>query len=127
MKIVLPGRIPSKKNSRIMICRGRYPMSIPNGRYTQWHQEMSLLLSSTAISKPYGFISLVMTFYLPDKRKTDLINKAESVLDLFVDNKIIVDDDWLCVNSLHLSSGGVDKENPRCEIEIIELEKILTV
>ena len=122
MKYVLRGRIPSKKNSRIMIFKNRkFPMSIPTPKYTQWHKEQSLALSNQVPEVPIKTCSMIITFFLPDRRRTDLINKAESILDLFVDIKIIEDDDWLCVNSLHLASGGIDRETPRAEIEIINI------
>ncbi|MHB8483646.1 MAG: RusA family crossover junction endodeoxyribonuclease [Nitrospiria bacterium] len=124
MRFILTGRVPSKKNSRILICRGRYPMSIPNGKYTSWHKDASLQLKNQAIPRFSGVVSITMTFFFPDKRKTDLSNKGESVNDLLVDNKIIIDDNWNVLRSLHYFSGGVDKENPRVEIDIVELEGI---
>ena len=53
-----------------------------------------------------------------DKRKADLTNKAESIMDLLVDTKIIEDDNWFIINNINLKFGGVDTKNPRAEIEI---------
>ena len=99
-------------------------MSIPTPNYTKWCKDQALALSGNIPKSPIELSSVVMTFFFPDKRRTDLSNKCESVMDLLVDNKIIPDDDWTHVSSLHLVSGGSDKENPRCEIEIIELEPV---
>lgn len=63
---------------------------------------------------------MVLTFFAPDKRATDLSNKAESVMDLLVDNRVIEDDNWFVCPDLHLKFGGVDTLKPRCEIEIIQ-------
>ena len=57
-------------------------------------------------------------FYFPDNRIADLTNKAESIMDLLVDNKIIKDDNWRIIPELFLKSCGVNKQNPRAEIEI---------
>lgn len=117
MKIVLQGRIPSKKNSKFIARRGAHTYLLPKPEYTQWQQEQSYRIKK--IPKPLENIEQIMIrFYWPDNRKTDLTNKAESVMDLLVDNKIISDDSWQFVPLLGLSSGGVDKENPRAEIEI---------
>ena len=58
-------------------------------------------------------------FFAPDRRASDLSNKWESIADLLVDNMIIMDDNWYEVPRVVLMFGGVDKDNPRVEIEII--------
>ena len=121
MRIVLYGRIPSKKNSRITIYKYGKIINIPSSQYKKWHTEQTEYLKIVGPKKTYTFCSLSMTFFFPDKRRTDTINKEESILDLFVDNGIIKDDDWTCVNTRHIYSGGVDKENPRVEIDIVDL------
>lgn len=112
--ITLFGRIPSKKNGKIMICRGRTPILISSPAYAAWHEEQMWML------KKYKFTlestKITLTFYSPDKRVADLSNKAESIMDLLVDAKLILDDNWFVVSSLTLIFGGVDKENPRCII-----------
>lgn len=65
-----------------------------------------------------GEIEIQIEFWMPDNRRADLTNKAESVMDLLVDLKIITDDSWQCVPSLTLQSKGIDKINPRAEIWI---------
>ena len=60
---------------------------------------------------------------MPDKRKTDLTNKAESVMDLLVDCGVIEDDSWQFVPKLYLSCLGTDKEKPGATIWILSKEK----
>ena len=55
---------------------------------------------------------------MPDNRRADLTNKAESIMDLLVDCKVIVDDSWQEVPRLLLNCGGVDQKNPRVDIWI---------
>jgi crossover junction endodeoxyribonuclease RusA len=59
-----------------------------------------------------------MDWYMPDNRKTDLTNKAESIMDLLVDCKIIDDDCWQVIPRIMLDARGVDKENPRVTVWI---------
>jgi len=122
--ITLYGRIPSKKNSTIAMARGKRIFHFPSNAYREWHTDASFQLKKQFTI--YGFpvcltsvSSIAIAFFAPDKRKTDLTNKAESIMDLLVDNKIIEDDNWYVIPKLELSFGGVDKENPRAEITII--------
>lgn len=59
-----------------------------------------------------------ITLYPKTKRRQDLTNRAESVMDTLVDAVIIADDDITHINKLTLLFGGYDKENPRVEIAI---------
>lgn len=112
-QIILLGRIPSKKNSKTMICRGRFPMLLPSQRYVDWHKDATKQL----LKKPLpDIIEMTILFYLPDARRTDLTNKAESIMDLLVDNGIIADDNWNIVPRLILDCKGIDRLNPRAEI-----------
>jgi Holliday junction resolvase RusA-like endonuclease len=115
MKITIPGRIPSKKNSKVVVCRGKRPMVLPSKAYQEWHT-----VSSMKLPKPDGqeYNNAHITLFAPDKRKADLTNKVESIMDLLVDNKIIEDDNWFVIENIHIVFGGVDKENPRAVIEL---------
>jgi len=75
--------------------------------------------------KPIDKCKIEMIFYAPDKRKSDLDNKATTILDLFVDNGFIKDDSWFVVEHESLHFGGIDKLNPRAEI-IINYEESKT-
>jgi Holliday junction resolvase RusA-like endonuclease len=61
-----------------------------------------------------------MVFLMPDARRTDLTNKAESVADLLVDNGIIKDDSWQVIDEMLLRCDGIDRKNPRVEITLIK-------
>jgi Holliday junction resolvase RusA-like endonuclease len=114
MKIIISGRIPSKKNSKIMVCRGKFPMLLPSQKYTEWHKDAVIQLKGKSIIKSN---KIKLTFYPPDKRPADLSNKTESIMDLLVDCGLIEDDNWYVISELTLIFGGTDKDYPRCEIE----------
>jgi len=119
LKLTLYGRIPSKKNSRwTKIIRG-IPIQLPSKKFVEWHREQSeALLAFKLPKKPLENVKVTITFYAPDLRKTDLTNKAESIMDVLVDNKFLKDDNWYVVPEITLKFAGKDKENPRAEIEI---------
>ena len=118
MKLIISGRIPSKKNSKyVVVARGR-PFFIPSPNYQAWHKEQSWKIKKSAGLYKGDIDSITLEFYFPDNRKADMTNKAESVMDLLVDNKIIDDDAWQIVPYLTLISRGIDKVNPRVEVNI---------
>jgi crossover junction endodeoxyribonuclease RusA len=59
-----------------------------------------------------------MDWYMPDNIKADLTNKAESVMDLLVDCKVIDDDCWQVIPRIMLDCRGIDKEKPRVVVWI---------
>ena len=115
MKITILGRIPSKKNSRINTRSGR---SFPSKAYSEWHRSASFQISplkNTDVFKNVGQIEI--KFWLPDNRRCDLTNKAESIMDLLVDNGLLEDDCWQITGPVYLIPMGIDKDHPRVEIE----------
>jgi hypothetical protein len=115
MQITLLGRVPSKKNSRNAYCIKGRAILAPNKDYVKWHKEVSLQLPKPPKEE---FHNIHFTLYAPDKRAGDLSNKFESVADLLVNNKIIKDDNWFVLENVCLLFGGVDRDNPRCIIEL---------
>ena len=127
MKFTIHGRIPSKKNSKRIIMAGPHPRIISSEDYDDWHERASYEVKGCinrgeATRGETERKIIVITMYGPSKARFDLTNKAESLMDLLVDNGVLVDDSWIYVPELYLRYGGVDKENPRAEI-IIENHK----
>jgi len=118
LHLVVNGRIPSKKNSRNLFVRGGRLMNIPSKDYADWHKTSSLQILEFKNHTIENVDFIELEFYAPDRRGADLTNKAESIMDLLVDNGILEDDNWWIVNKLTLSLKGLSKLDPRCEIFI---------
>ncbi len=118
--IVIKGRVPSKKNSTRRIMRGGRTFTVPSKQHEMWHREKSFELMQKRIGKIENIGQIKITIYPPDKRRADLTNKAESIMDLLTDNRIIEDDNWFICPDVHLLFGGIDRENPRARIDIYE-------
>ena len=116
IKLVITGRIPSKKNSRITTRSGR---TFPSKQYTKWHKDAEGQLARQGAG-PFLVGSVSLCFFMPDSRRTDLTNKAESVMDLLVDCGVIADDCWQVISEVVLKCKGIDRINPRCEIYLKE-------
>lgn len=118
--ITINGRIPSKKNSKQIVCRGRFPMLLSSKAYQAWHETASWELKSQKPPQGIDLCEIHIKLYAPDMHKADLTNKAESIMDLLVDNGVIVDDNWWVVRKITLEFMLKDK-NPRAEVFIHSL------
>jgi Holliday junction resolvase RusA-like endonuclease len=113
---ILSGNVPSKKNSRQVFVKNGRIINIPSKRYKEWHDECSDMLDGFgSLYPPY---EITLTFWMKDKRRSDLDNKMASVLDLLQDLKIIEDDCWQKLRSIKAVVGGVSKDFPRVKVEI---------
>lgn len=122
MKLTYQGVVYSKKNSKSIIKNRRTgkPMIVASKRAKDMEKNMAGGFSAqrggrSAINKPS---SVRMKLYRKDNIKRDLDNVATSVLDGLVRGNVIADDNYGIVKSLHIEDCGVDKNNPRVEIEI---------
>lgn len=113
MTLEIPGRPPSKKNSKRRIRRGHSIFMVPSEAHEAWHQQASYLIARHRPEKPLERCQVAITIYAPDRRRFDLTNAAESVMDLMVDCGFLLDDSVAVVPQLTLRFGGVDRERPR--------------
>ena len=114
-QLTIKGRCPSKKNSRINTRSGR---SFPSKKYKEWHEQASWQLYTQEKPLNVEHCTVELYFHAPDKRRWDLTNKAESIMDLLVDNGILKDDNAHVVSKLTLVNCGFDKKDPRVIIMI---------
>lgn len=63
-------------------------------------------------------IEIEYKIYFPDNRKRDGQNYQKVTLDYLVSSGVIKDDNWHIVTKETWTSCGIDKNNPRIEIEI---------
>lgn len=116
MRLTITGRIPSLKNSKQVFCPGKgRPIVTSSAAHKEWHADASEQLKGI---KKQDCHKAHFVLYAPDRRKGDLSNKWESVADLLVDLGIIEDDNWFVLEDVHMIFGGVEKDNPRAEIEL---------
>ena len=115
------GNIPSKKNSRQLFVRNGRVMNVPSKRYKEWHKNASIELIDRH-AKFKGVLEIKMAFWLENNRRADLDNKCQSILDLLQDCEIIEDDRWQIVRRLVIEGVGIDRENPRVEVTVKQIE-----
>ncbi len=108
-----------KKNSRNIFYARNRVYNLPSNKYQKWHTIALESIRGQKLTRDIG--QIILTFFPSTKRRADLSNKTESIMDLLVDAEILEDDNWFICSDIRMLFGGIDKENPRCEIEIEEL------
>lgn len=78
-------------------------------------------LSTIGINPNYEKCKMTITYYFKDKRRHDPSNYDKMLLDGLVEANIIKDDNYDVIQEF-TTIGKYDKENPRTEIEIKEVE-----
>ena len=72
--------------------------------------------------KPKPPYNVKCLYYMPTRRKVDKTNLESAIMDILVDARILKDDNSSIVAATDGSRVMYDKENPRTEIFIEELE-----
>ena len=114
LKLTLP--LPPTLNSayRNVAGIGR----VKTKRVKEWAKEacLSLIgmgLSGIPLAPPYR---VVLGLYFGDNRKSDIANREKIAVDFLVDQGVISDDSH--IDEMVIRRLGVDRSNPRVEIEI---------
>ena len=112
----------TKKNSqRIVLVKGR-PLIMPSKLYKDYEKECGKYLPK--LDKPIDYpINLKCIYYMPTKRRVDLVNLLEATDDILTHYKIIEDDNSNIVVSHDGSRVYYDKSNPRVEIYIDKIKE----
>lgn len=120
-KIIFTIPLPpiSKKNSQQILVNkatGK-PFIMPSKKYKEYEQTALWYIPKqrAPINMP---VNVKCVFYMPTKRKCDLVNMQEAILDIMTKAGLLVDDNFTIVQSMDGSRVLYDKENPRTEVVI---------
>lgn len=119
MKFTIPLTPVTKKNhGQIIMCHGK-PIMLPSKPYQQYENDCKIFLPhGEPIEKP---VNIKAIYYMPTRRKIDLINLHSALHDVLVKHQVIADDNSNIIVSTDGSRVEYDKENPRTEVEITEV------
>lgn len=119
-KYLIPLPPITKKNSmQIIKVHGR-PMLIPSKKYREYEKECGQYLAGG--EKLDGRYNVKTIFYMPTRRRVDLSNLIEAAHDVLIKYEILADDNCKIIASVDGSRVEYDKEKPRTEITITEVE-----
>ena len=117
--ITLKGRPATKKNSGRIVFKNGKRIIIPSEAYENYEDACLWQLAGKKLHIS-GVIVVECKYYLPNKRRwPDLIGLLQATSDILTKAKIIDDDKWICSYG-DSCIAGIDKENPRAEIRIMD-------
>lgn len=94
-------------------------MVIPSKQYLQYEKDCRWFIPRVdTIQNP---VNVKAVFYMPTRRRVDLVNLQEALLDILVKYEVLADDNSNIVYSMDGSYVDYDKERPRTEVFIWEL------
>lgn len=114
--------VTKKNHGQIIINKktGR-PMVIPSPQYIQYEKDCGWFMPKVeTIEEP---VNVKAVFYMATKRKVDLVNLQEALLDVLVKYGILTDDNSSVVYSMDGSYVDYDKNRPRTEVFIWPIKK----
>lgn len=115
IKVPLPP-ITKKNSQRIAWCKGR-PLVLPSKRYTDFQKACEQYMP--VIFNPIDeAVNVKCLYYMPTRRRVDLVNLLEATLDILVHYGVLADDNSNIVVSHDGSLVLYDKDHPRTEIYI---------
>lgn len=109
--------VTKKNHGQIIVNRktGK-PMVIPSKQFLQYEKDAHWFMPKiSTIEEP---VNVKAVFYMPTKRRVDLVNLQEALLDVLVKEQIIADDNSNIVFSMDGSYVDYDKDHPRTEVYI---------
>lgn len=107
----------SKKNSlRMAQVKGRF-IPLPSKSYVDYEKQAGWFIPKPTkpIDEP---ITVKCLFYMPTRRRCDLVNMLEAIDDVMVKHRLIADDNYNIIVSHDGSRVLYDKQHPRTEVYI---------
>lgn len=119
MTLILRGVPITKKNSLQIINVNGRPRIAQSKQFQQY--EKDCLWQIPKNGKPIDYpVNVQCVYYVPDRRRRDLLNLMGATLDILVAGGVLLDDNCKIAVSHDGSYVDYDKDNPRVEITITE-------
>lgn len=93
-------------------------MIIPSAQYRQYEKDCMWQIPAKARLNIDVPMNVQCVYYMPTRRKVDLVNLIEATMDILVASKVLADDNCRIVAAHDGSRVDYDKQNPRVEITI---------
>ena len=125
MKIILRGQPITKKNSQQIIRAGNRNMVIPSPQYRAYEKECLWQIPPKTKQRIDMPVNVQCVYYMPTRRRVDLVNLLEATCDILVKADVLADDNCRIVAAHDGSRVDHDKYNPRVEITITSYHGIV--
>lgn len=121
IKFTIPIAPVTKKNHSQIVRNGSKTFLIPSKQYREYEESAMLFMPKIEpICRPCEVRCL---FFMPTKRRVDLVNLLAAIDDILVKAGVLSDDNCNIVSSHDGSRVDFDKNFPRTEITISEIKE----
>ena len=119
MKLIIPGRLPGLNDMIEAARRNRYESAKMKKEYT----ELTAWYARSAGLPRFDRVDLVITWYEPNQKrdKDNIMAGQKFILDGLVEAGVLPNDGWKQIGKI-THDCQVDRENPRVEVELIEVK-----
>ena len=122
MRLTLYGAPISKKNSQQIVRIGNRPGLVQSKPYRQYEKDCLKQIAGNLVQGINTPVNVKCLYYMPTRRRVDLVNLLEATDDVLVKAGVLEDDNSRIVVGHDGSRVMWDKVNPRVEIEITEVQ-----
>lgn len=119
---IIPVVPRTKKNSQQVFVKNGRVINIPSKLYKQFENECLKVIPSKYRKNISYPVNIKAIFYTESRRRIDITNLLSALDDMLVKANVIEDDCRDIVASHDGSRVYWDKENPRIEVEIDEIQ-----
>ena len=120
VKLILRGAPVTKKNSqRILRAGSGRPFIQPSAQYKRYEADCLRQIQRPFCQQIDTPVNVQCVFYMPTRRRCDLVNLLESVCDILVRAGVLADDNCRVVAAHDGSCVRLDRDDPRVEIDIV--------
>lgn len=124
MKITIYGDPRTKKNSQRVVWAGQKQRVIQSKAYMAYMRSAMLQIIGKYRQQLSGPVNVKCVYFMQTRRKVDLVNLLEATCDILKETSVVLDDNCKVIAGHDGSRVCYDKECPRVEIEITEMEEL---
>lgn len=125
-KFIIPVHPITKKNNPRIFHTGGKTVVLPSKAYEKFENDCLKIIPSKYRTKIDYPVNVKVLYYVKTKRRIDKTNLESAIMDVLVKAGVLADDSAICPEIVVSTDGSrvlIDKQNPRVEIEITQLEK----
>lgn len=125
-KFTIPVHPITKKNNPRIFHTGGRTIVLPSKAYEKFENDCLRIIPSKYRKKIDYPVNVKVLYYVKTKRRIDKTNLESAIMDVLVKAGVLADDSAISPEIVVSTDGSrvlIDKQNPRVEIEITQLEK----
>ena len=111
----------TKKNSQQIVKTNGRTLIVPSKTYREYERAAGWYIKGKGIEIDYP-VNVKAIYYMPNRRRVDLVNLHEALCDILVKYGVVKDDNSKIIASMDGSRVEYDKDRPRTEIWITRKE-----